>query len=222
MRIILLGAPGAGKGTQSTRILEKFNLPYISTGEYFRKEVASGSEIGLEIQRYIDRGLLVPDYITIDIVEKILSDESFSQNYLFDGFPRTVIQARMMDLITKYTKNPVQVVINLDIKEGLLIDRLTGREICRNCNSIYHKINKPSKIAGICDKCGTPLSQRADDTLENVMIRLREYRNRTQPLIKYYREKNLLVNIDSSQDPEIVFQEICKVLEDLKDDHNQE
>ena len=215
MRIILLGAPGAGKGTQSTRILEKFNLPYISTGEYFRKEVASGSEIGLEIQRYIDRGLLVPDYITIDIVEKILSDESFSQNYLFDGFPRTVIQARMMDLITKYTKNPVQVVINLDIKEGLLIDRLTGREICRNCNSIYHKINKPSKVEGICDKCGTPLSQRADDTLENVMIRLREYRNRTQPLIKYYREKNLLVNIDSSQDPEIVFQEICKVLEDL-------
>ena len=222
MRIILLGAPGAGKGTQSTRILEKFNIPYISTGDYFRKEVASGSEIGLEIQRYIDRGLLVPDYITIDIVEKILSDESFSKDYLFDGFPRTVIQARMMDLITKYTKNPVQVVINLDIKEGLLIDRLTGREICRNCNAIYHKINKPSKVAGICDRCGNPLSQRADDTLENVMIRLREYRNRTQPLIKYYRERNLLVNIDSSQDSEVVFQEICKVLEDLKDDHNQE
>lgn len=222
MRLVLLGAPGAGKGTQSKKILEKYNIPYISTGDYFRKEVASGSEIGLEIQRYIDRGLLVPDYITIDIVEKILEEDSFQKNYLFDGFPRTVIQARMMDFITKYTKNPVELVINLDIKEGLLIDRLTGREICRNCNAIYHKLNKPSKVEGICDVCGSKLSQRADDTLENVMIRLREYRNRTQPLIKYYKEKGILVNIDSSQDSEIVFQEICKALEDLKDDHNQE
>lgn len=222
MRIILLGAPGAGKGTQSKKILEKFPIPYISTGDYFRKEVASGSEIGLEIQRYIDKGLLVPDYITIDIVDKILSDENFKNDYLFDGFPRTVIQARMMDLITKHTENPVQVVINLDIKEGLLIDRLTGRQICRNCNAIYHKLNKPSRVEGICDVCGSNLSQRADDTLENVMIRLREYRNRTQPLIKYYTERNLLVNIDSSQDSEVVFQQICKVLEELKNDHNQE
>ena len=216
MRIILLGAPGAGKGTQSSKILEKYNIPYISTGEYFRKEVASGSEDGEEIKRYIDRGLLVPDHITIEVVKHILSKDEFKNNYLLDGFPRTVIQARMFDEIVQDTKNPVQVVINLDIKEGLLIDRLTGREICRNCNSIYHKLNKPSKVPGICDKCGSKLSQRADDTLENVMIRLREYRNRTQPLIKYYKDRNLLVNIDSSQDSEIVFQEICKVLEEIK------
>ena len=222
MRIILLGAPGAGKGTQSSKILEKYNIPYISTGEYFRKEVASGSEDGEEIKRYIDRGLLVPDHITIEVVKHILSKDEFKNNYLLDGFPRTVIQARMFDEIVQDTKNPVQVVINLDIKEGLLIDRLTGREICKKCNSIYHKSNKPSKIPGICDKCGSALTQRADDTLENVMIRLREYRNRTQPLIKYYKEKGILVNIDSSQDSEIVFQEICKALEDLKDDHNQE
>ncbi len=216
MRIILLGAPGAGKGTQSTKILEKYTIPYISTGEYFRKEVASGSEDGEEIKRYIEKGLLVPDHITIEVVKHILSKEEFKENYLLDGFPRTVIQARMFDEIVQDTKNPVQVVINLDIKEGLLIDRLTGREICRNCNAIYHRTNKPSKVEGICDRCGAKLTQRADDTLENVMIRLREYRNRTQPLIKYYRDKNLLVNIDSSQDSEIVFQEICKVLEDLK------
>lgn len=222
MRIILLGAPGAGKGTQSTKILEKYSIPYISTGEYFRKEVASGSEDGEEIKRYIERGLLVPDHITIEIVKHILAKEEFKKNYLLDGFPRTVIQARMFDEIVKETKNPVQVVINLDIKEGLLIDRLTGREICRKCNAIYHRINKPSKVSGICDKCGSTLTQRADDILENVMIRLREYRNRTQPLIKYYRDKNLLVNIDASQDSNLVFQEICKVLEDLENDHNQE
>lgn len=215
MRVILLGAPGAGKGTQSNKLLAKFPIPYISTGDYFRKEVNSETDFGKEIQRYIENGLLVPDHITLDIVKNILSKEEYKKDYLLDGFPRTVLQAKMFDEIVLETHNPVQVVINMDIDEDLLIARLTGRQICRNCNSIYHKVNKPSKVEGICDVCGAPLWERPDDSLENVMIRLREYRNRTKPLIDFYAKKGILVNIDSSQDSEVVFQEICKVLESL-------
>lgn len=216
MRIILLGAPGAGKGTQSTRILAKYVIPYISTGDIFRKEVLKDTDFGKEIQRYIDKGLLVPDHITLEIIQERLSLEDCKENYLLDGFPRTVLQAKMFDEIVLDTKNPVQVVINLDIKEDLLIERLTGRQICRTCGSIYHKVNKPSKVEGICDKCGSKLVEREDDKIENVKVRLREYNNRTKPLINFYRKKGLLVNLDASQPADVIFEEISKILEGLQ------
>ena len=165
-----------------------------------------------EIKRYIDRGLLVPDHITIEIVKHILSSDEFKNNYLLDGFPRTVIQARMMDFITKYTKNPVELVINLDIKEGLLIDRLTGREICRNCNAIYHKLNKPSKVEGICDVCGEPLVQRADDNAETVANRIEVYEAQTKPLVDYYENAGNIAHIDGATELDNVFADIVKAL----------
>lgn len=216
MRVILLGAPGAGKGTQSNKLLAKYPIPYISTGDYFRKEVMSESDFGKEIQRYIENGLLVPDHITLDIVKEILSQEEYKKDYLLDGFPRTVLQAKLFDEIVLETHNPVQVVINLDISEDLLINRLTGRQICRNCGAIYHKMNKPSKVEGICDRCGTMLWERPDDSYDNVLIRLREYRNRTKPLIDFYSKKGILINIDSSQDSDVVFQQICNILENIQ------
>ncbi len=204
MNIILLGAPGAGKGTQAVRISEKYKIPHISTGDIFRKNIKEGTPVGLKAKAYIDKGQLVPDEVVVEIVENRLKEKDCKNGYLLDGFPRTLAQAEALSKITD-----IDAVINLDIDLKLLADRLTGRRICRDCGESYHI----SSFSGSeCTKCGGEIYQRDDDNIETVNSRLTVYENQTKPLIEYYSSKNVLKNIDGGQDIDKVFEDIVKTL----------
>jgi adenylate kinase len=219
MRIILLGAPGAGKGSVSVLLRETYNTPYISTGEIFRKEVSSKSPIGLQIQDFMKNGQLVTDDITLAVAKKVLSEPECKTSYLLDGFPRTLVQAEGLSKIVEELGNPVQVVFNLNVEEDLLIFRLTGRQVCSKCGAIYHKRNHPSKVEGVCDVCGGTLVTRNDDTIDAVKVRLREYHRLTQPLIQYYKEKGLLVDLDGSISSTDLANDIAEVMKKINDNH---
>ena len=205
MNVILLGPPGAGKGTQAVRIAEKYNVPHISTGDIFRKNIKEQTPIGIVAKSYIDKGQLVPDEVVIEIVRLRLAEEDCKNGYLLDGFPRTVPQAEALDSFTK-----VETVLNLDIDLDLLMKRLTGRRVCEACGESYHV----SFIgdAKTCTKCGGTLIQRSDDNEESVNNRLTAYTNQTAPLIAYYKEKGVLVSIAAAGKIDEVFGEIEKSL----------
>lgn len=204
MKLILLGAPGAGKGTQAVRIAMLCNIPHISTGDIFRKNLKEGTPVGLKAKAYIDKGQLVPDEVTCEIVEQRLKEDDCKAGFLLDGFPRNIGQAEALDKITAIDK-----VINLDVDLQALAQRLTGRRVCDKCGESYHVSMKADDV---CDKCGGKLYQRADDTLETVNSRLDVYANSTAPLIEFYEKKGVLVNVNGMQSIDDVFQDVKKAL----------
>lgn len=214
MNIIFLGPPGVGKGTQAAHVVSKFNIPHISTGDMFRAAIKEGTEYGLEAKKYMEAGKLVPDEVTINIVRERLGKDDCKKGYLLDGFPRTIPQAEALDKICEELNLPIQKVINLTADKELLLRRITGRRVCRNCGSIYHIETLRSKVEGKCDNCGGELYQRVDDSVEKVKVRLEVYESQTAPLIEYYRNKGLLVDIPSTGSVEEVGELIDKSLED--------
>ena len=212
MKIVFMGPPGAGKGTQAEKIIENYQIPHISTGDMFRKAIKDQTELGMEAKRYMDQGALVPDHVTIGIVKDRLSESDCKSGFLLDGFPRTVDQAKALDEILTSLDSKIDYVINIDVDLNILKERLTGRRICRSCGATYHKIFNPSKVEGVCDKCGGELYQRKDDNEETVGNRLDVYVSQTKPLLDYYSLAGNLVNINGQQSIDLVFAEIQDVL----------
>ena len=212
LRLILLGPPGAGKGTQASAIVEKYNIPHISTGDIFRANIKEKTELGKQVEEYLNKGLLVPDELVVSIVKDRISKEDCKNGFLLDGFPRTVAQAEALDEELKNMSLTIDKVINIQADKDLLIERIIGRRICRDCGATYHIKFSPTKQAGICDKCGGELYQREDDKLETVEKRIEVYTEQTKPLIDYYAKKGLLLNVDGTKDKKEVFEYIVKSL----------
>ncbi len=213
MRIVLLGPPGAGKGTQAVKLVDKYNIPHISTGDIFRKNLKEKTQLGLKAKEYMDKGLLVPDDLVVDIVKDRLMEKDCNRGFLLDGFPRTVEQAEALEKELNKLNIKLSGVINIDVEDKTLIDRLTGRLVCRNCGATYNvKFNRPKKD-NICDECGGELYTRDDDKEETVKNRLKVYKKQTQPLIDYYDKKGILTTIDGELGAETVFVKICEALE---------
>lgn len=212
MKIVFMGPPGAGKGTQAEKIIENYQIPHISTGDMFRKAIKDQTELGMEAKRYMDQGALVPDHVTIGIVKDRLSESDCKSGFLLDGFPRTVDQAKALDEILTSLDSKIDYVINIDVDLDILKERLTGRRICRSCGATYHMVFNPPAVAGTCDKCGGELYQRKDDNEETVGNRLDIYVSQTKPLLDYYSLAGNLVNINGQQSIDLVFAEIQDVL----------
>ncbi len=212
--IVLLGPPGAGKGTQATRIAEKYNIPHISTGEIFRANVKQATPLGIKAKEYMDKGLLVPDELVCELVEDRVLQDDCRCGYLLDGFPRTVVQAEYFDKFLAECKSFLFSVINIEVSEDVLLLRMVGRRVCRSCGKTYHLSAMPPKIEGICDLCGGELYQRDDDREETVRERFRVYDEQTSPLIEYYRDSGALSFVDGGGSPDEVFPAICAILGD--------
>ncbi|KSU57445.1 adenylate kinase [[Bacillus] enclensis] len=212
MNIVLMGLPGAGKGTQAEKIVEKYGIPHISTGDMFRAAIKDGTELGLKAKSFMDNGDLVPDEVTIGIVRERLSKEDCEKGFLLDGFPRTVAQAEALENILADLGKKMNYVINIDVDKDILMERLTGRRICKECGATYHLVFNPPKEEGVCDRCGGELYQRADDNEETVQNRLDVNIKQTQPLLAYYEDKGYLKNIDGQQDIDKVFADIDVLL----------
>ena len=213
MYILLMGPPGAGKGTQAERLIEKYGIPQISTGDMFRAAVKEETPLGLEAKKYMDKGQLVPDAVTIGIVRERLSKDDCSKGFILDGFPRTTAQAVSLDAILKDLDIRLNGVINISVPNEELIRRTTGRLICRKCGATYHTVSKPPKQEGVCDKCGGELYQRDDDKEETVTKRLEVYAAQTKPLIDYYKNTNVYVEVDGMTGIDAVFNTIVSSLE---------
>ncbi len=196
MRIVLLGAPGAGKGTQAVLLAEKLNVPHISTGDIFRSNIANGTELGRKAKEYIDKGELVPDEVTVDIVKDRLENPDCKKGFILDGFPRTISQAERLDEILEGMGTALDYVINIEVDDEYIIKRLTGRRVCPGCGASYHITNNPPARPGICDKCGMEIIQRKDDNEETILNRLKTYHIQTEPLIDYYRKQGKLFSVD--------------------------
>lgn len=212
MNILFMGPPGAGKGTQAAEIVKTFGLPHISTGDAFRLAIKQGTPVGLKAKSFIDQGLLVPDDVTIGIVEERLQQPDCKQGFLLDGFPRTLSQAEALDDILGRSDASLDHVINLNVDRGLLMARLTGRRICSVCGASYHLIFNPPKQEGICDNDGGELYQRPDDNEESVGKRLDEYDTKTAPLLAFYDNKGLLRQVDGENDIHVVTSEIVSLV----------
>ena len=213
MKIIMLGAPGAGKGTQSERIGEKYGLPQISTGDIFRANLSAGTELGLKAKTYMDAGELVPDALTCDLVVDRISKDDCANGYILDGFPRTLAQADLLTKVLAESGDKVDFAVNVDVPDENIIARMSGRRVCGKCGKPYHIVNMPPKVEGICDACGSELIQRKDDLAETVKNRLNVYHEQTQPLIDYYDGQGCLVTVDGTKDIDEVFADIIAALE---------
>jgi len=205
MTLILLGAPGSGKGTQGARLVDKYGVPKISTGEIFRDLAAKGTELGLEAKKYWSAGKLVPDEIVVGLLRERISHEDCRYGFILDGFPRTVEQAETLNELIKECEDSLDAVLDFEVSDEELIRRLSGRWTCTHCGATYHVTSLPPRKNGICDHCGNPLIQRTDDTPESIRTRLAEYRAKTEPLLGYYRERELLYPIDANAEPDVVF-----------------
>lgn len=213
MRLILLGPPGAGKGTQAQVVAKNLGIPHISTGDMFRDAISRGTELGRQAESYLQKGLLVPDAVTVGLVQERLNLPDCRKGFLLDGFPRTVVQARELDSYLEEGGNkPLNGVINIEVPYGELKERLTGRRVCSRCGATYHIHHNPPVAGDKCDVCGSDLLQRSDDTEEVVDRRLAVYREQTAPLIDYYSQKGLLINIDGSRDIPVVTAAIGRAL----------
>ncbi len=212
MKIIMLGAPGAGKGTQAKRIAEKWQIPHISTGDIFRANIKNGTELGKEAKQYMDQGLLVPDELTVKILLDRVAKEDCKNGYVLDGFPRTIPQAEVLDQELTKLGDAIDFAIDVDVPDENIVNRMGGRRACLSCGATYHvQFAAPIK-EGICDKCQSELVLREDDQPETVKKRLGVYHDQTQPLIEYYTKKGILKTVDGTQDMEEVFQSIVNIL----------
>ncbi len=215
MLIILLGPPGAGKGTQAERIVEKFSLVYIATGDILRKAVKEGSPLGRKAREYMDQGQLVPDNLVVEIVRDRLMEPDCTNGALLDGFPRTVDQAVFLEQVLPDIDTQIDRVLLIEVDENELIERLTGRRVCGDCGANYHVKYKSPKVRNVCDQCGGDLYQRDDDSLATVTERLEVYKKQTEPLVEFYQERSFLSKIDGNQGIDGVFDQINSVLENL-------
>lgn len=212
MKIIMLGAPGAGKGTQAKQIAGKFNIPHISTGDIFRANIKGGTELGKKAKAYMDQGALVPDELVVDLVADRIKQDDCKDGYVFDGFPRTIPQAEALDKALEEMGSKIDFAIDIDVPDENIVNRMSGRRACLACGATYHVQFNAPKAEGICDVCGKELVLRDDDKPETVKTRLDVYHTQTQPLIDYYTEKGVLKSVDGTQDVADVFQSILDVL----------
>ena len=212
MKIIMLGAPGAGKGTQAKKIADKYQVPHISTGDIFRANIKNGTELGMKAKTYMDQGLLVPDELVVDLVVDRLAQEDCVNGCVLDGFPRTIPQAECLDAALAAKGEAIDYAIDVDVPDENIINRMSGRRACVACGATYHIVHIPTKVEGVCDRCGESLILRDDDKPETVKKRLDVYHAQTQPLIDYYTSKNVLKTVDGTQDMEAVFQSIVDIL----------
>ncbi len=216
LRLILLGPPGAGKGTQAARICQKYSIPHISTGDIFRKHIKEGTDFGKKAQEYMNKGELVPDDLVLEIAEARLIEEDCNNGFLLDGFPRTVHQAEQLDKFLNERDLNIDKVLDIDVDKEVLMTRLIGRRVCRSCGATYHVINMPPGKDGVCDVCGGELYQRSDDTAATVENRIEVYSAQTMPLIEYYEKLDNIAHIDGSMGLENVFNDIVGVIGDRK------
>ena len=212
MKIIMLGAPGAGKGTQAKQIAGKYNIPHISTGDIFRTNIKNGTDLGKKAKEYMDQGLLVPDELTCDLVMDRISHDDCKNGFVLDGFPRTIPQAEALDEALKKIGQSMDFAINVDVPDSHIVNRMSGRRACLGCGATYHVVAIPPKKEGICDICGAELVLRDDDKPETVQKRLDVYHEQTQPLIEYYDKQGILKTVDGTMQMEEVFAAIAKIL----------
>lgn len=212
MKIIMLGAPGAGKGTQAKIIADKYGVPHISTGDIFRANIKNGTELGKEAKGYMDKGLLVPDELTVRLLLDRVAQDDCSNGYVLDGFPRTIPQAEVLDSELTKLGDSVDYAVDVDVPDENIINRMSGRRACLNCGATYHIVSIPPKKEGICDVCGSDLVCREDDQPETVTNRLKVYHEQTQPLIEYYKAKGVLRTVDGTLPMTEVFDAIVKIL----------
>ena len=213
MKIIMLGAPGAGKGTQAKKIAAKYGIPHISTGDIFRANIKNGTELGKKAKTYMDQGLLVPDELVVDLVVDRVNQEDCENGYVLDGFPRTIPQAEALDKALAAQGQKMDYAIDVDVPDENIVNRMSGRRACLNCGATYHIVSIPTKVEGICDRCGSEVVLREDDKPETVQKRLNVYHEQTQPLIEYYAAQNILKTVDGTQPMEKVFADIITILE---------
>ena len=212
MKIIMLGAPGAGKGTQAKQIAAKYQIPHISTGDIFRANIKNGTELGKKAKTYMDQGALVPDELTCDLVMDSIQQDDCKNGFILDGFPRTIPQAEALTAALEKIGQKMDYAIDVDVPDENIVNRMSGRRACLNCGATYHIVSIPTKVEGICDRCGSPVVLRDDDKPETVQKRLNVYHEQTQPLIDYYSKKGVLAEVDGTQSMENVFNAIVDVL----------
>jgi len=213
MRIILIGPPGGGKGTQAKNLVAEYNIPQVSTGDILREAVQNQTELGQKAKQYMDSGELVPDEIILGMMKNTLQGSECENGFVLDGFPRTIPQAEGLDNLLAALEMHLDAVIAIEVKNATIIDRLTSRRSCKNCGAVYNLKENPPQQEGLCDKCGGELYQREDDKPETIQNRLEVYRKQTQPLIDFYREKGLLTEVNGNQDIQAVWQDIKSVVE---------
>ena len=212
MKIIMLGAPGAGKGTQAKMIADKYGVPHVSTGDIFRANIKNGTELGMEAKKYMDQGLLVPDELTVKILLDRVSQPDCKNGYVLDGFPRTIPQAEVLDKALAELGESIDYAIDVDVPDENIVKRMSGRRACVSCGATYHVVHVPPKKEGICDRCGSELILRDDDKPETVKNRLDVYHKQTQPLIDFYTKKGVLKTVDGTVDMQDVFKAIVVIL----------
>lgn len=212
MRIILLGPPGAGKGTQAAKIVEKYNIPHISTGDIFRKNIKEGTPLGTKAKEFMDQGLLVPDELTVGLVTDRISQDDCKEGFMLDGFPRNLAQAEQLDDFLKQAAIELTKVINIEVDKELLVSRAVGRRICKSCGATFHVEFNPPKEVGVCDVCQGELYQRADDNEETVSKRIQVYLDETKPLVEYYSKQGVVASINGDQSIDKVFEDISDSL----------
>ena len=212
MKIVMLGAPGAGKGTQAKMIAEKYSIPHVSTGDIFRANIKNGTELGMEAKKYMDQGKLVPDELTVKILLDRVAQEDCAKGYVLDGFPRTIPQAEVLDKALTELNDAIDYAINVDVPDENIVKRMSGRRACLSCGATYHIEHIPPKTEGICDVCGQKLVLRDDDKPETVLNRLKVYHDQTQPLIDFYTAKGVLKSVDGTVDMQDVFSAIVNIL----------
>ena len=213
MKIIMLGAPGAGKGTQAKMIADKYALPHVSTGDIFRANLKEGTELGMKVKAYMDKGALVPDELTVEILLDRVSKDDCKNGYVLDGFPRTIPQAEVLDKELEKLGDAVDLAIDVEVPDENIVRRMSGRRACVKCGATYHVEHIPPKQEGICDRCGAELIQRDDDKPETVQKRLSVYHEQTAPLIDYYTKKGILKTVDGTQDMDAVFGAITAIID---------
>lgn len=212
MRIIMLGAPGAGKGTQAKMIADKYAIPHISTGDIFRANIKNGTELGKKAKAFMDQGALVPDELVVDLVADRVKQDDCTKGYVLDGFPRTIPQAEALDACLAGMGQKIDYAIDVDVPDENIVTRMSGRRACVGCGATYHMVYAPTKVEGVCDRCGEKLILRDDDKPETVLKRLSVYHEQTQPLIDYYNGKGCLKTVDGTKDMKDVFGDICTIL----------
>ena len=212
MKIIMLGAPGAGKGTQAKQIADKYSIPHISTGDIFRANIKNGTELGKKAKQYMDQGALVPDELTCDLVMDRIQQDDCKNGFVLDGFPRTIPQAEALDAALGKINEKMDYAIDVDVPDENIVNRMSGRRACLNCGATYHLISIPPKVEGICDRCGSEIVLREDDKPETVQKRLKVYHEQTQPLIDYYKNQGILKSLDGTQPMDEVFKAIVTIL----------